>query len=116
MENSYHRTGNSALCNVDHGNKTRTQSYTDVINLIASVLQTELTNSGAWNPKHTNQILKVERWAEWGCFHDYNFILKYCFDMQPYWKFYKLIFEGKMGFKLNFDLKLLLNTYLADKL
>ena len=36
-------------------------------------------------------------------FHDNNFTLKYhihnssalCFDMQPYWKFYQLIFEGK---------------------
>ena len=66
--------------------------------------------------------------------------------MQPYWKFYQLIFEGKqMGSKLNSELKLrsfkwrevthfynklsfnikdlisdsiivLLNTYLADKL
>ena len=47
-------------------------------------------------------------------FHDHNFTLKYhihnssalCFDMHPYWKFYKLMFEGKMGLKLNFELKL----------
>ena len=58
--------------------------------------------------------LKVELWAGWGCFHDHNFTLKYhihnysalYFDMQPYWKFYQLIFDGKMSLKLNFDLKL----------
>ena len=26
--------------------------------------------------------------------------------MQPYWKFNQLIFEGKMGLKLDFELKL----------
>ena len=47
-------------------------------------------------------MLKVKRWAEWGFFND-KFTLKYhihnssalCFDMQPYWKFYQLIFEEK---------------------
>ena len=29
-----------------------------------------------------------------------------CFDMKPYWKFHQFIFEEKMGFKLNFELKL----------
>ena len=58
-------------------------------------------------------ILKAERWAEWGFFHDHNFTLKYhihnpstlCFDMQPYWKFYQLIFEGKNGLKVKFWIK-----------
>ena len=58
--------------------------------------------------------LKVERRAEWGFFHDHIFTLKYhihtsalCFDMQPYWKFYQLMFEGKkLGLKINFELKL----------
>ena len=53
--------------------------------------------------------LKVERLAEWGFFHDHNLTLK-ChvlfFDMQPFWKFYQLIFEGKNGLKVNFELKL----------
>ena len=39
--------------------------------------------------KFKKNILKVERWAEWGFFHDHNFTLKYhihnssalCFDM-----------------------------------
>ena len=62
-----------------------------------------------------NFCLKVERWAEWGFFDDYNFTLKYhihnssalSFDMQLYWQFYQLILEGeKMGLKLNFELKL----------
>ena len=63
---------------------------------------------------HITYELKVERWAEWGFFHDHNFTLKYhiynssavCFDTQPYWKCYQLIFEGKRGLKLNFELKL----------
>ena len=55
--------------------------------------------------------LKVERRAEWGLFfHDNKFTLKYhihdssalCFDMQLYWKFYQLIFEGKNGLKVKF--------------
>ena len=55
--------------------------------------------------------LKVERWVEWGSFH--NFTLKYhihnsralCFDMQPYWKLHQLIFEGKNGLKVKFWIK-----------
>ena len=55
-------------------------------------------------------VLKVERWAEWGCFHDNNFTLKYhihnssalCFDMLPYWNFYQLIFEAKHKLKGKF--------------
>ena len=64
-----------------------------------------------WNWQ--SHILKVERWIEWGFFHDHNFTLKYhvhnssvlCFDMQPYWNFYQLMYERKMGFKLDFELK-----------
>ena len=60
-------------------------------------------------------ILKVERWAEWGFFHDHSFTLKYyihnssalCFDMQPYWKYNQLIFERKKnGLKFKVELKL----------
>ena len=58
-------------------------------------------------------MLKVERWAEWGFFHDHNFTLKYhihncsalSVDMQPYWKFYQLVFEGKNGLKVKFWIK-----------
>ena len=58
-------------------------------------------------------MLKVERWAEWRCFHDHNFTLKYHihnysalrFDMQTYWKFYQLIFEEKNGIKIKFWIK-----------
>ena len=53
--------------------------------------------------KSQNRVLTVERWAEWGLIHDNKFTLKYhihnsralCFDMQPYWKVYQLIFEAK---------------------
>ena len=63
---------------------------------------------------HQVSPLKIERWAEWGFFHGHNFTLKYnihnssalCFDMQTYWKFHQLIFEVKVGLKLNFELKL----------
>ena len=57
--------------------------------------------------------LKIERWAEWGFFHDHNFTLKYhihnssalCFDMQPHWFFFQLIFEGNNGLKVKFWIK-----------
>ena len=56
--------------------------------------------------------LKVERWAEWGFFHDHTFPLKYhfhnsnavCFDMQPYKISSVIIWRKKMDLKLNFEL------------
>ena len=57
--------------------------------------------------------LKVERWAEWGFFHDRNLTLKYhinnssafCFDMQLFWKFHHLTYLiEKIGLKLNVEL------------
>ena len=59
------------------------------------------------------KTLKVVCWADWGFFHDHNFILKYHihnssalrFDMQSYWKFHQLIFEGKNGLKVKFWIK-----------
>ena len=67
---------------------------------------TSLVHIGYWQ-KLTLMLLKVEHWAEWGFFNEHDFTLKYrihdscalCFDMQPYWKFYQLIFEGKNGLR-----------------
>ena len=57
--------------------------------------------------------LKVECWAECEFFLDHNFTLNYhihtssalCFDMQPWWKFYQLIFEGQNGLEVKFWIK-----------
>ena len=73
---------------------------------------TVFPNSHTWAFLCMCLVLKVECWAELGLFHDHNFTLKYhvhnsiALYMQPYWKFYRLIFEGKNGLKVNFELKL----------
>ena len=56
-------------------------------------------------------ILKVEHWADWGCFHDHTFTLKYhvhnysalCCDICNPTENFQLIFEGKNGLKQSFN-------------